>query len=80
MKVEQAIAKNNHRLSFRSFWDIGWDHQNSNAHQKSHLAVNTNLWRLDDRPGIWRVNITLVGQESGNTFNHVCIFETFDTN
>ena len=74
--VAQAIAKTNGQLSFRTFWDQDWKHQNTTAHQKSHLAVKTNLWRLDDRPGTWKVTITLEGQESGNRFEHVCIFET----
>ena len=74
--VAQAIRKNNGQLSFRGFWDQEWKHQNTTAHQKSHLAVRTNLWRLDDRPGIWKVSIVLEGQESGNRFEHVCIFET----
>ncbi len=76
VEVAQAIAKNNGQLSFRSFWDQDWKHQNTTAHQKSHLAVRTNLWRLNDRPGVWKVTITLEGQESGNRFEHVCIFET----
>ncbi len=74
--VAQAIAKNNGQLSFRGFWDQEWKHQNTTGHQKSHLVLRTNLWRLDDRPGIWKVTINLQGQESGNTFEHVCIFET----
>ncbi len=76
--VAQAIAKTNGQLSFRTFWDQGWKHQNTSAHQKSHDVSRTNLWRLNDRPGIWRVTIDLEGQESGNKFNHVCIFETFE--
>ena len=79
VSVQQAIAKTNGQLSFRTFWDQQWKHQNTSAHQKSHLAVKTNLWRLDDRPGIWRVTIVLEGQESGNRFEHVCIFETVAT-
>ncbi len=74
--VSQAIAKNNGQLAFRTLWDQNWKHQNTTGHQKSHLAVKTNLWRLNDRPGTWKVTFTLEGQESGNTFEHVCIFET----
>ena len=74
--VSQAIEKRNGILRFDQFWDQEWAHQNASAHQKSHLVVRTNLYQLESRPGIWRVQITLEGEESGNTFEHVCIFET----
>ncbi len=65
VSVKQAIAKTNGQLSFRSFWDQSWAHQNTTAHQNSHLAVKTNLYRLDERPGTWQVTVVLEGQESG---------------
>ena len=66
-------------LTFRhTGWDQEWYHQNTAAHKSGrfHIITKTNLWGLTDFPGIRRVTVTLIGEESGNSLEHVCIFET----
>lgn len=62
-------------------WGTTWRHQNASAHSfggidlsKPWEVAETNQY-LEGRLGFWIVEHRLIGEESGATFEHRCVFE-----
>lgn len=59
----------------RIAWDSRWNHQNSPPHKNVPTRLETaqaNTYNLQEHPGLWTVEASVVGDVSGNEFETVC--------
>ncbi len=75
ISVFKVTIKPNGDFTRSGFWETEWNHQNFGPHAKSDLAFKANIWNMDRHIGLWEVRVHIVGHESGNTFDSVCMFE-----
>lgn len=64
------------RAEGRPLWAARWGHQNMPPHSSlSWRAMLSTDYNMQDHPGLWRVLVTLIGDESGVVLTDDCIFE-----
>jgi hypothetical protein len=57
-------------------WDAVWPHQNIPPHQRGYFNLTqSNEWHLDEHIGWWEVELTVIGDESGQTLRKAIRFE-----
>ncbi len=68
-------------LFIRKAWDESWSHQNIPPHKPqggTWEAAQGNNYDLQSHIGLWHVRVALVGNESGNSFEHEILFRVIE--
>lgn len=62
---------------WRKDWDALWVHQNRGPHANNPQSMEitqSNSYFLQEHLGLWRVDVQVIGQESGRILNASCQF------